>query len=243
VRYFLSGAAVAADEVDGDTVRIRRLFDRTRGCATFTQRILSFGPGRSRERIEPAADETLYVLDGSATIAVAGDERPIEEGTSVFVGRGTPWAVDPAAGADLLSVLVLDPEPVPDGAHAVVDLAVEERLSATASRQFSIGLDPEVGCLSATQFVGFIPPGRAPDHFHRYDEVLYVLEGEGRLHIDGEEEQLAPGACVHLPARLVHCLENTGDEEMRVCAVFRPAGSPAEAYYPDGTPAVYAPES
>jgi hypothetical protein len=24
---------------------------------------------------------------------------------------------------------------------------------------------------------------------------------------------------------------------MRVVAVFRPAGSPAEAYYPDGTPA------
>jgi quercetin dioxygenase-like cupin family protein len=96
-----------------------------------------------------------------------------------------------------------------------------------------------VGCRSVTQFVGFIPPGRAPDHFHRYDEVLYVLEGEGRLHIDGEGEPLAPGACVHLPARLVHCLENSGDQEMRVIAVFRPAGSPAEAYYPDGTPAVY----
>jgi hypothetical protein len=26
---------------------------------------------------------------------------------------------------------------------------------------------------------------------------------------------------------------------MRVLGVFRPAGSPAEAYYPDGTPAVY----
>jgi hypothetical protein len=35
----------------------------------------------------------------------------------------------------------------------------------------------------------------------------------------------------------VHCLENTGAEVMRVVAVFRPAGSPAAAYYPDGTPA------
>jgi hypothetical protein len=26
---------------------------------------------------------------------------------------------------------------------------------------------------------------------------------------------------------------------MRVLGVFRPAGSPAEAYYPDGTPAVF----
>jgi oxalate decarboxylase/phosphoglucose isomerase-like protein (cupin superfamily) len=45
---------------------------------------------------------------------------------------------------------------------------------------------------------------------------------------------------VYLPARLVHCLENTGAQEMQVLGVFRPAGSPAEAYYPDGAPAVAA---
>jgi quercetin dioxygenase-like cupin family protein len=242
VRYFMTDSVDAAEPVDGDTLRVRRLFDEARGCEKFAQRILSFAPGRSRERSEPSADETLYVLDGSAAITVAGDEHRVEPGASVFIGRDTSWAVETDAGVELLSVLVFDPEPVPAGAHAVVDLAHEERRSATASRQFSIGLDPEVGCLSVTQFVGFIPPGRAPDHFHRYDEVLYVLDGEGRLHIDGEEEPLGPGACVHLPSRLVHCLENTGESEMRVLAVFRPAGSPAEAYYPDGTPAVYGSE-
>jgi uncharacterized cupin superfamily protein len=65
--------------------------------------------------------------------------------------------------------------------------------------------------------------------------VIYVLEGEGVLEIDGEQAHLTPGTCIHLPARLVHCLANTGDAELRVLGVFRPAGSPAEAYYPDGT--------
>jgi mannose-6-phosphate isomerase-like protein (cupin superfamily) len=65
-----------------------------------------------------------------------------------------------------------------------------------------------------------------------------VLEGEGVVEIGGEQAPLRPGSCVHLPARLVHCLANTGDSEMRVLGVFRPAGSPAEAYYPDGTLAV-----
>jgi mannose-6-phosphate isomerase-like protein (cupin superfamily) len=232
-----------AEALDGDTAQLRRLFDETRGCELFAQRILSFGPGRSRERADENADETLYALDGTANLVVAGDAHPVGPGTSIFVGRGTPWSVESESGLELVSVLVFDPEPVVEGAHAVVDLAREERLSATAERQFSIGLDPDVGCPTVTQFVGFIPPGRAPDHFHRYDEVLYVLEGEGRLHIDGEQAPLAPGSCVHLPARLVHCLENTGGAEMRVLAVFRPAGSPAEAYYPDGTPAVYGPEA
>ena len=58
------------------------------------------------------------------------------------------------------------------------------------------------------------------------------------LYVDGEEAALRPGAGVHLPARMVHCVANTGTEELRLLGVFRPAGSPAEAYYPDGTPAV-----
>ena len=45
---------------------------------------------------------------------------------------------------------------------------------------------PRVRFASVTQFVGFIPVGRAPDHFHTYDEVIYILQGDGALHIDGE---------------------------------------------------------
>ncbi len=63
------------------------------------------------------------------------------------------------------------------------------------------------------------------------------------IHIGGEQAPLAPGVAVHLPSRLVHCLENTGAGELQLLGVFRPAGSPAEAYYPDGTPAAYPEES
>src|SRR5437879_1487004 len=86
-----------------------------------------------------------------------------------------------------------------------------------------------------TQRVG---PLAGSHHDVGADEVVYVLEGGGFLEIDGERAPLRAGSCVHLPARLVHCLANTGDSELRLLGVFRPAGSPAEAYYPDGTPAV-----
>src|SRR5262249_55956757 len=115
--------------------------------------------------------------------------------------------------------------------HAVVAVDEVESGNATAGREFRLLATPELGCRSATQFVGYIPVVRAPDHYHRYDEVVYVLEGEGKLHIDGEVARLQAG--------LVHCLENIGPDEMRVLGVFRPAGSPAEAYYPDGTAAAY----
>jgi PAS domain S-box-containing protein len=89
-------------------------------------------------------------------------------------------------------------------------------------------------------FLFEVPPGgSSTPQRHLYEEVIYVLEGEGALHIAGESAPLRPGTCIHLPAQLVHCLENTGPGEMQVLGVFRPAGSPAEAYYPDGTRALY----
>jgi len=55
--------------------------------------------------------------------------------------------------------------------------------------------------------------------------------------MNGETTALRGGSCIYLPARTVHCVENVGSDVMKVVAVFRPAGSPAAAYYPDGTPA------
>ena len=126
-----------------------------------------------------------------------------------------------------------------DGEARVVvrRLADQEAQSATTDRTFRIVADPSTGLQSATHFVGYVPPERAPDHFHTYDEVIYVLDGEGAFHTGGASTPIRRGSTIELPARTVHCLENTGPGVMRLVAVFRPAGSPAAAYYPDGTPA------
>src|SRR4029077_12942602 len=115
-------------------------------------------------------------------------------GSAVFVPLGTAWTLETAEGASVLSVLVHDPA-AGDGNEgpAVVDLSAAATHGATAGRQFALGVTPDVGCVSVTQFIGFIPVGRAPDHFHPYDEVVYVLRGEGALHVDGETAPLSPG--------------------------------------------------
>ena len=202
----------------------------------FRQRLLR-PDGGGGERRDDERDEVLYVLAGNAVVTVGDERLELEPGTGVFVARGTPWQVESAEGLDVLSVLVEDPLPA-SATHAVI--AGGERGPATAGREFTLLAQPENGCESVTQFVGYIPVGRAPDHFHKYDEVVYVLAGQGAFHVEGETAHLRAGSCVHLPAGLIHCLENSGPGEMRVLGVFRPAGSPAEAYYPDGTAAVVA---
>jgi quercetin dioxygenase-like cupin family protein len=201
----------------------------------FTQRVGAL----AGEHLEAAADEVIYVLEGTGRMAVAGEAHELRAGVAIFVSQGLPWSA--AGDARGVSVLIHDPEP--SSGHALLDLNAAETGTATAGREFLLGATPEVGCASVTQFIGLVPPGRAPDHFHTYDEVIYVLEGEGLLEIAGEQAPLRAGSCVHLPARLVHCLANTGDSELRLLGVFRPAGSPAEAYYPDGTPATMTKES
>jgi mannose-6-phosphate isomerase-like protein (cupin superfamily) len=208
-------------------------------CPEFEQRLLRLESGDA-ERWDDSRDEVLYVLEGRGRVTVGGEPCDLEPGHAVFVASGTAWRVDEADDLLLLSVLVADPLDA-DATHAVIETG--ERGVATAGRAFDLFAHPDNGCASVTQFIGYIPAGRAPDHYHLYDEVGYILAGEGAFHVGGESAPLKPGSCFHLPARLVHSLENFGPGEMQVLGVFRPAGSPAEAYYPDGTLAAVPVES
>ena len=143
----------------------------------------------------------------------------------------------PDAPLRVVAVRVPDPSPGPPSPPAVSRLADAAAQPATTQREFRIVANPDNGLRSATHFVGYIPTDRAPDHFHTYDEVIYVLDGEGVMHAGAFSGPVSAGACIQLPARTVHCLQNTGAQPMRIVAVFRPAGSPATAFYPDGTPA------
>lgn len=100
-------------------------------------------------------------------------------------------------------------------------------VQVTGDRRFRVLFGPGSGCDAATQFVGEIPPGRAPEHSHPYDEVVLVLEGTGVLHAGPASQPLIPGSCAHLPPGQAHCLESTGASTLRVLGVFHPGGSPA----------------
>lgn len=224
VQYWLDSDAPSAGE--------HPLFGSDRGCDVFEQRLIRFDAPSGR-RTDAVRDEVLYVVSGAGTAIIGGERVELARGSAAYVAAGTTWAVQEADDLLVLSVLVEDPLPGDGVGHAVARVDDVEAGEATAGRMFRV-LAP---CPSATQFVGYIPPGRAPDHYHRYDEVVYVLQGTGALHVDGTSAPLRPGSCIHLPTTLVHSLENDGPGEMHVLGVFRPAGSPAEAYYVDGSPA------
>jgi mannose-6-phosphate isomerase-like protein (cupin superfamily) len=129
-----------------------------------------------------------------------------------------PSIVDESASA------VHEPSPAP-----IVGLA-DQRAQPTADRWYRVLIDDRVGSTQVTQFVGSIPPGRAPAHFHDYEEVLFILKGEGHMWAGESNTPIAAGSCIYLPKGQVHCVENTGDGELRLLGMFYPAGSPSVRY-------------
>jgi mannose-6-phosphate isomerase-like protein (cupin superfamily) len=69
----------------------------------------------------------------------------------------------------------------------------------------------------------FPPNSHAPAHVHEEsEEILYVLTGSGEFYFDGEPEPISPGTCVYVPSGVVHSINNTGDEVLKVVYVFSP---------------------
>ena len=226
-------------------VRVKAILGRHTGFAALEQSLLEMSRGASLARDSGASDEVLFVAAGRGTLRHGDQRHGLDSEAGVLLGAGTRYELESSEQEALRVVSVrvpaLDATVLPKPAEAarpvVRRLDDQVAQSATTQREFRIVADPGCGLRSATQFVGYIPTVRAPDHFHTYDEVIYVLEGDGRFHAGQTSQAVAAGSCIQLPARTVHCLENTGQGTMRVLGVFRPAGSPAEAYYPDGTPA------
>ena len=212
------------------------------GFPVLEQTVIALSPGGSISREPGECEEVLFVLSGGGSLALGETEHRLEPEAGVYLAPGESAQLRAAGAEPLRLVSVRIPEPAADeeatGERSIVRaLEGQEAQDATGEREFRIVADPDCGLRSATHFVGYIPPGRAPVHFHTYDEVIYVLDGQGVLHAGGSSTPISAGSCIQLPARSLHCLENTGASVMRVQAVFRPAGSPASAFYPDGSPA------
>ena len=167
--------------------------------------------------------EILYVLSGSGTLHLDGGEHELDPDAGVLLLPGEAYALE----GNLRVVSVIAPTEQKIVRERVVSrFADREEERADARRTFRVLHGGEL-----TQFVGIVEPCRAPDHSHPYDEVGYIVEGEGVAHIGGEQVPLRAGSCFYLPPGCVHCIENTGPGVMRIMGVFHPAGSPKQRSY------------
>lgn len=128
--------------------------------------------------------------------------------------------------------IVNDPPLVASGAppQLLVHENLREDVRAGQDRLFRYLVHRDLGCKQITQFAGWIPPGKAPVHFHTYEEVIFILEGHGIMHTDDESCEFEPGSSIYFPIGVRHCVENPGASSIKLLGTFYPSGSPGEAY-------------
>jgi len=218
------------EQVPGDPVApgvtAAQMLNDEHGCRGLHQRRLRFSSGAALTGTAGGRGEAWYVISGSGVL-----EAGVGAGGTVELGPGTAVWLSPALGyraapgASDLEVLVITVRAEAEAGPLLHVTTLEDcPVERTGDREFRVLLSAG---LSITQFAGVIPPGRAPEHHHTYDEVVHVLAGQGVVHLSGGQTEIGPGTSIYLPPYQPHCLENTGSEPLRVLGVFYPAGSPA----------------
>lgn len=246
----VTGLKQGAPRING-TLSIWPLFGRVNGTLAISLRVLEFATGISPVIQNRECDEVLYVLSGSSTLTIDSSSCPVEAETGIYLRPGASLTIDNPHQEPLVVISSQCPEPLrsdasptpieqtrrsdnaerhsPGAQPSIVRLA-DRKSVPTGDRWYRVLVDEELGSTQVTQFVGSIPPGRAPDHFHHYEEVLVILRGEGRMWAGETHTPIARGSCIYLPKGQVHCVENTGEGELRLLGVFYPAGSPSVSY-------------
>ena len=224
----------------GGGVVVRTVLDTgasTAGAADqgLRRRLVDVSGGARFEGTAGPGGELWFVLAGTGRMTPgSGPQLTVRPDTGMWLPPGTAFSLRAADPGPLRLDSVRLPAAAGGPGASPAPRRKELRdcaVQVTGDRRFRVLFGPGSGCDAATQFVGEIPPGRAPEHSHPYDEVVLVLEGTGVLHAGPASQPLTPGSCVHLPPGQAHCLENTGAGTLRVLGVFHPGGgaSPCSA--------------
>lgn len=220
------------------------MISRQNGARDLAEILSEYQPGCSPQVVNPRAEEVLYVASGRGKCHIGGFDYELEAGVGCYVPPATPYTVECAGPEPMVVVSVCCPQeerreiihetvPIarPEGAPPRRVVREQERPPIpVADRQFKWMANEELGCQQITQFIGFIPPSKAPFHYHTYEEAIFILEGRGIVHVEGASQEFVAGSSIYLPPGLRHCLENPGPAAVRLLGAFYPSGSPAVAY-------------
>jgi mannose-6-phosphate isomerase-like protein (cupin superfamily) len=248
----LSSSAVVIERTEltqkEGTRRYRTAISRKMGARDIAQFISAYSEGVSMAKKNPIAEEVIYVLRGSGTCYIDGYSYPLDAGTAVYIPPGSVYQIEnldqrgrSVNDLEIVSVCCPEEEVVDAGVdpltrqpHDTKPFRTIREQDAEAipagNRVFKFLVNQDLGARRVTQFLGVIPPGRAPMHHHTYEEAIYVIEGEGCLHTIEGDTPFKAGSSIYLPRLVSHCLENTGSAGIRLLGVFHPSGSPAAVY-------------
>lgn len=224
----------------------RTVISHDSGAQRITQTVSDYAPGLSPAVVNPRAEEVLYVAAGFGKCRINGFAYSLSRGVAIFIPPGAVYNIENTGTETLRLVSSCCPEdpqrrlvdaPLKEASGDPPQLLVHENLRedirAGQDRLFRYLVYTDLGCKQITQFAGWIPPSKAPVHYHTYEEGIFILEGHGIVHTDDESCEFDAGSSIYFPIGVRHCVENPGTATIKLLGAFYPSGSPGEAYEPD----------
>lgn len=243
--HVIESERVPLQSVAGTDSTYRVVIDRENsGCQNLVQRVFYYAPGTSPKMRNTDSEDVVFIVSGTGEAVVDGKAHALTERMGLLIPPGASYHFRNPGPETLELVSVLAPQPADPGSldaspearpvdgKLTVHEDEEEPIQAGIERYFKLMIDPRYGCKYVTQFVGYIDKVNPQVHSHTYEEVIYILSGEGIVHIGEQDIPIQRGSCIYLPPGTWHCVENPYEGTvLRLLGVFCPAGSPG-AYTP-----------
>jgi len=206
---------------------------------------------RRGDRHVHSVDQIFFVVSGSLSLEVAGEEHAVRAGGVVFLPAGTPHSSWNETSEDEWHIDIMTPaprrgqafsRPIAHGVNGNVDSpGYVAGGPITRSREplpgFSLFdlVDKSVGSLHAAVRLAEVQPGaEGPSwHVHDFDQFYFVLEGALTVEIAHEHHVARPMSLVSLPAGTPHRNWNADGDLERHLAILVPEPDPASTAVED----------
>lgn len=93
-------------------------------------------------------------------------------------------------------------------------------------------LDPEIGEMfneivsgdhASINFAQLVPGNDIASHYHAsHDELVYIVEGEAKMAVNGREIIVKSGDMLYIPAHTMHSIQAIGNENLQIISIFAP---------------------
>jgi len=220
----------------------KTIIDSKSGCKNLIQSILYLKDDSIIFTKTEKSQKIAYILSGKISLITEqiNNKLILESGTAFLIDQNIKLEIKNLA-TDYSSILIIQSPQFenqnlkeadirnPSQLIPFVNKKDQSPLPAGKDRYFKLLIDPKFGSKYVTQFLGYIKKVKAPFHEHTYEEVIYIIKGEGIVHYDDKKTIIKEGNSVYLPPGTMHRLENKNSKiELELIGVFCPAGSPAD---------------
>ncbi|HRO13103.1 bifunctional allantoicase/(S)-ureidoglycine aminohydrolase [Amaricoccus sp.] len=178
---------------------------------TFSQYIMEVSPGGGSTTPEPdpAAEGVLFVVEGGATLTVAGQTHALNPGSYAYLPPATPWTLLNDTGAPVRFHWIRKRYEPAEGIPAPDPLVLDERDIAPAAMPGTEGRWATTRFVDPTDLrhdmhvtvVTFEPGGVIPfEETHVMEHGLYVLEGKAVYRLNRDWVEVEAGDFMWLRA-------------------------------------------